>query len=374
MKIRQITSALVLLIAGVTSERLLATNTSPSVVAGVWKGTIGGAPVVACLTPASEQPGSYYYTRHGESISLYLTNDNASVLHEGLTQSTGATWMIETVSDKEMAGTWSNGTSRKLSIKLSRLAELGNESGDECGAPGSKSFYAFNKARLDALPINAHVSQNSRSLYRKSDAAVVNMPLEIENVDAVKILTTGWLDSHTASSYACHFRQSVSGQGNNEPFQYKYTLTLRSISPSWLVATQLGSSSCGDGDSIPSDIESFVWNRTSGKEVSIWDWISNGTPARTPSPALQAVIMKFTRFDGAPSDCRDAIENNSEYVIWPTSRGLVFEGMVFASRACLFETEVPYDSLRQFMTQSGLSAADSFKEENARDLYNDQLQ
>lgn len=100
------------------------------------------------------------------------------------------------------------------------------------------------------MTIDAHALHNSRALYRKSDAAVVDMPLDIDNVDAVKMLTAGWLDSHTASSYACHFRQSVSRPDNNEPFQYKYTLTLRSISPRWLVATHLGSSSCGDGDSI----------------------------------------------------------------------------------------------------------------------------
>ncbi len=237
------------------------------------------------------------------------------------------------------------------------LLAAGLASGQSPATTGSPQD---NGPRLDRLPIHVVVDETTRSIYRVRDVASITMPKDLDDVDAVVALTKGWLDDHMAASLAC--------------LHYRYSLTLRSLSSQWLVATQLGSSECGDGESTPSDIESFLWNRASGKEVSPWDWLAESAPANTPGPALQAIIMKFTRFDSAPSDCREAIESNAEYVVWPTSRGLVFEGMVYSSRACLFETEVPYEALRQFMTKAGLDAAASFQHEKARDLYDDGLQ
>jgi hypothetical protein len=218
------------------------------------------------------------------------------------------------------------------------------------------------------------VSGTAVSIYKSPDTAFVSVSTNIDDVDAVVALTKPWLDEHTAAAYSCRTRHGESHSETAEPFQYRYELTVRSFSSHWLVATQLGGASCGDGESIASDIESFIWSRPSGTEVSPWDWINDKTPEHTPGPALQAAIMTYTRFDSAPPDCRDAITNNTDYVVWPTSRGMVFEGMVYSSRACLFETEVPYKALLRFMTKAGLEAAASFQSAKARDLYDDQLQ
>jgi hypothetical protein len=346
---------------------------------GVWKGTIGSARVVACLTPATNQPASYYYTQHRTSIPLYAPADGGDVWHEGTPDNPKGQWKIASVTATDITGTWSDGQARSLPLKLSRIARVGPPYGDECDSEGSDGFSAFNKSRVDDEVPSIHTEKDKTLVQAGKGEIAIVMPANFANADTVAKVGRAWLDERMASLYACRFHQQVYPATDGRPYQYRYTLSVRSRSRRWLVATQLGSSSCGEDSEVQSDQASFVWDVRTQKRVWPWEWFANsqaGCPTAcryAPSKALQRAIVSLTRIDAEHADCKRYVEENEDYVIWPTSRGVIFEGLVYAARNCSFETEVPYAALQPFLTRDGSAAAQSFQAEAAPELHSENL-
>lgn len=346
---------------------------------GVWKGTIGNAQVVACLTPPLNQPGSYYYVRHRTSIALYLPAEGGDVWHEGTPDNPKAQWKLASVTNTDITGTWSDGQARALPVKLARIASVAPPYGDECDSEGSEGFKAFNKSRVaDEVPSISAAA--NKTLVEAGDGTIaIVMPAGFPNADSVARIGRDWLDERMAALYACRFHQQVHPDPGGHHYQYRYTLSVRSMSGRWLVATQLGSSSCGEDSEIQSDQASLVWDIGTQKRVFPWNWISGsqvGCPTAcryAPGKALQQVIVSRTNIDAEHADCKRYVEENEDYVVWPTSRGLVFEGLVYAARNCSFETEVPYGALQPYLSETGREVAQSFQAEAAPELNSENL-
>lgn len=343
---------------------------------GVWQGTVGSARVMACLVP-SIQPSSYYYLQHRTSIPLTAIAGKENEWLEGGSSGPSATWQLNENKDGRLTGTWTNNTSphQTLPINLSKLAFIANQIGDECGAEDSASFKAYNKPRIDSTVTRAQEFADKTTLSTPDGAVSIILPPHVSDITSVGSQAHSWLDTRIANLYSCKFDFVTDPSATGNSLRYQYKLYIRLRSPHWLVATQLGYKYCGDANSTQSDQDVFVWNLDMKTQVNPWTWIANsevGCPEtchRKPPKALRALIMSMTHPNSENKECARLDRDNDTYLIRPTSRGLIFSGIVYESRDCDFDTEIPYAALQTFLTQKGKEAAQSFLTDKAADLH-----
>lgn len=92
----------------------LAIGASPPALKGVWEGTVGAKPVMACFN-ADFPSGSYYYKQFLRPIQL-TTKDNDKNWHE---EGETGIWELATPINEVMGGRWrSPKTKVSLPIKL----------------------------------------------------------------------------------------------------------------------------------------------------------------------------------------------------------------------------------------------------------------
>lgn len=342
---------------------------------GVWQGTIGSAHIMACLVPAT-QLSSYYYLQHRTSIPLTHVTGEANEWQEGSASGPRATWQLTSSKNGQLIGKWisNNSSHQELPIKLSRLASVTSQVGDECGDEKSASFKAYNKPRVDSTV--THIKEFSdKAMLSTSDGGIaIILPPNTNDISSVARQAHSWLDAKIADFYSCKFDFASNPSNSPDSFRYQYKLYVSLRSPHWLVATQLGYKYCSDANTVQSDQEVFVWNLDASIQVNPWTWIANSedgcpeTCRRKPSKALQDLIVSMTHPNDENRECARLVHNNDTYLIRPTSRGLVFSGIVYQSRDCDFDTEVPYDALQKFLTPNGKEVTKSFLTDRAPDL------
>lgn len=207
------------------------------------------------------------------------------------------------------------------------------------------------------------------------DAIAIVLPPDTGDAAVIGHQAQSWLNTKVAGLYACRLNFDSTTTQGTESFHFSYRLYVRSHSPHWLVGRQLGAKYCGEDSQIQSDQDAFVWDLNTGEEVNPWTWIANsktGCPEtchNEPPSALRELIVTLTPPNPDNGECKRLAHDNDSYFIWPTSRGFVFAAIVYPSRDCDFETEVPYASLQPFLTDAGKLAAKSFVSEKAPDLH-----
>ena len=122
---------------------LLAAATSPAHAAepamtGLWEGSIGRYPIIACFDTGGFQRGSYYYRKVLVPIGLWH-DDDTNTWSEGLSsRADPVIWSISVASNGELTGTWRQ-KDRELPIRLKRQEWSKHEDG--WGNPCDSSEY-----------------------------------------------------------------------------------------------------------------------------------------------------------------------------------------------------------------------------------------
>jgi hypothetical protein len=353
-------------------------SAEPDATLGVWRGTIGSAQIMACFVPYAIHDSSYYYLRHRTSIRLTHMDSPDSVWLEGDAAKPRVTWHLTLSKGGRLKGTWTdnvNQGAKPYSVDLARLAFTTSRLGDECGEEASTSYKAFNKPRGESEISHVQTFGDKTLVSVMKGAIAIVLPPNTRDASVIGHEAKSWLDEKVSNLYSCQFNFDSMKSEHSRAFHFRYRLYIQSRSPRWLVGTELGSKYCGDDNQVQSDQDAFVWNLDANIEINPWTWIANakaGCPEtchNAPPSTLHALIVKLTHPNPDNPECVQLVRDNDTYFTWPTSRGLVFAGVVYASRDCDYKTEVPYDALQTFLTKAGKSAAKSFKSEQAPDLH-----
>jgi hypothetical protein len=127
---------------------------------GVWQGTIGRSPIVACFQP-SEPQGNYYYVRFGQSLELSQAGDRADWSENSWQEgsSTGS-WHLESMQRNAVRGRWTEAAKhRELPLRLSRVPLNGEDVAQSCrSAAYGRAYYQFVKKSLRKTFVRAGLS------------------------------------------------------------------------------------------------------------------------------------------------------------------------------------------------------------------------
>jgi hypothetical protein len=336
---------------------------APAALPGVWQGTVGDLPVRACFVQReSDSFGAYYYLSRGRTIALGAEEGREGAFVEGNGAPAGQPhWRIERADASILAGRWS-GNGRTLPIRLTRLAlPAGEES--PCAS------LLFHRPRLAGVRIVRRrgavdgVSFTKLALDTGGRFEIVfeTFALDGESAAAQRInaaLGQGlagdpphWLDCA---------RDSL-GQGPNEG-AFEERLPPAMISRRWLSVAHHWDGFCGGAH--PDSSNSYrLFDRSSGREVDLYDWLNESAVRRegprgteeeikTLQPAFRAVILNRWRPEQA--ECEDVVRTSEFWNIGLTRRGFVLEpSLPHVVQACGETFTVSFDRLRPFLSEQG---------------------
>ncbi len=337
---------------------------------GVWAGTVGTAPIHACLdhTPYQEK-GAYYYDRVKRLLRLEPGPAPGKWFEQAIDGKNGALWTIA-VQDGALTGAWSDGK-KVLPLRLARIGGPSKDYGGPC------ADMAFHRPRLDAVHLSTKAALLEGAKYTVTtfkawpwfddQAEISTFSLEgsspaITKVNALLRLplpkpggTGEWLDCMAAN---------VNSIGTDGEYWRAVEPTL--ITNRWLGVRDSTESSCG-GAHPNSDNAPRTFDLARGVEVDPLDWFGPQAvhrehydgetgEAKTLTPAFRKAILLGWKADGA--ECRDAVSQQEFWRVGIARGALVFSPeLPRVAMACGDDIKVPLARLRPWFNQEGRAIA-----------------
>lgn len=326
---------------------------------GVWEGTLGTQPIVACFNTGFAS-GSYFYQRHKAPIQLRAPEKTPDWLETGDT----GRWSLDAVQGNALTGTWrsAKGTGAALPIRLRRVDAGDSETA--CGGdayagrletpprvvPGTRKDYAPGRsyrplrfAGQETLelfapePATARINRDLRAQLDMGKEALdeyfgkrrdflgrMGFPAEDERTAEPSYWNSQWL--------SVRFYQWAAGTGRNG-ISWSYT----------------------------------TWDMQSGQRVNPWSWV--GVRAEGSSAALTPRLRRFLfRRDGidpakAEADCEANYAEGAYYDLTLEAKGLRFSQPEYG-RGCELDFEVPYAELAPVLSPAGKAAVQRILAQN----------
>lgn len=330
---------------------------------GVWEGTLGTKPIVACFN--SDYPsGSYFYKQYKKAIALGHS-DKDSFWHEG--GETGL-WVLDPVKGTTLSGTWKSvkGTPVTLPIRLDLADAKGGDKAcasdgyaGQLEAPpkieiGKKEEYAtgrsFRRLRfagqetIELFGPEPTLAAINRELRRDFDTGKdtikeyfdkrreflgrVGVPAEDENTTEPEYWTSQWLSIRNYTWAAGTGRAGIS----------------------WFYRT---------------------WDIQTGKQVDLWTWFGSrkeslrvpgvgpviATSGGSMTPKLRRFLFRHGGIDPkkAEENCEFNYKEDAYYDLTLEAKGMRFAQPDFGN-GCAIEIEVPYAELGPVLTSAGKAA------------------
>lgn len=345
---------------------------------GIWRGTIGGAKVMACLErPDTLNDSQYYYLRHRFSISL--TFDGGGTWSEApgnrwVEGAPDAIWTLRMPEGGVIEGTWSSADgSRKLPIRLSRVADAGASMGAGCDGGDNPARRAFNAPRVAAQKLDVNEVGGYRSVSAlDGHVSMTELPATMPHAASFNASMRAWFAGSVAGYYECAFSSSYGPDYND-------TYDVELLSPTWLVARHNWSGYCG-GAHPDAETDYTTWDLATGKTVSPWDFLQDShwdymkkaghcaDPAdclRRPPSALAAILVeRFNKDNEGNGDCEGALAGDTlDYLqLHPTRDGLVFStSFAHVIQACDEDIALTWKTLTPFLTRRGKAVMQSLQ-------------
>lgn len=359
------------------STKTLAANADWS---GVWQGTLGQRAIVACF-PDSDNDARYYELKRGDDI-LLRSGKNPGDYAE---RKSGGQWTIR-LDGNDLIGEWtapapkpakSKKGKKKASpesvqspvkhpIKLTRVPTSGSDD-DLCSGPA----YQMPRLEQQKIATGKELSWQGK-LYRSYSTAngnIVGLELVFVNPKdpkAQKINQT--LRQNFRDHLSWYFRCRADA-GANGSWQYKATPTLALWSKHWLTVVEDSLSFCGGSYSNRTH-EAKVYDLRSGSAVDVLSWFQSGTfrlidnaqTLSSASPLGKLVTEQAVR--QSQRGCRNVLEENQWYKIWPSRGGMVFyPELPQVAAACANEIVLTYAQVTPFLSYEGQTAAKELQQE-----------
>jgi len=301
---------------------------------GVWRGTLGTQPVVACFFG---DYGNYYYEKHRHGIELSREAD-AGRWAEGLAQGQASGYWRVDVEDGELRGDWlaPKAGGKALPIRARRVA-LPDPTVASCGSE------AFNAPRFENLALerkNATQAGVHVGIERAEGTDVER--LRLPAADAVLEEPERVLDAQfheaLASAWDCRVE---GGQG-----EFASTQSVEFADASWLVVRVDGGGYCG-GAHPDSWSMYYVFERGSGRRIDTAAWL------KEDNEALWQLLTARAKPEG---ECLEAWQTGAGFPeVRPSPRGLRFDpAFPHVIQACSASVELTMDEARPFLEAEAL--------------------
>ena len=320
---------------------------------GVWTGKLGRASIAACF---DKDAASYYYVKIGVDIPL-VQQKNAGAWEEqkeGNRNGPTGTWQLSPPEDEAMTGVWmSPDGKRTLPIALTMATKKSESS---CLSP------AYNVPRATAF---VRIPDKETSVgglrIRTFQARDINIAgLEIADKSAqlaplkqfVEKLNRDLLEQYLDCARSAEDREDWTGS-----IEFTGIVKLESVTQHFVLLRQSSAYFCAGAH--PDDSSSLlVVDRRSGETIDIENWLKD------PLDAIGRILLQLM----APfvaghllRPCKDALEKDTTFVIWPSLDGLVLApNLPHVIEACSEEMIIPYARLASRLTPAGRRGAAEF--------------
>jgi hypothetical protein len=303
---------------------------------GVWRGTLGTQPVVACFFG---EYGNYYYEKHRHGIELSRDAD-ARRYAEGLAQGEATGYWRVAVEAGELRGEWQppKPAGKPQPIRAKRVA-LPDPAVASCGSE------AFNAPRLENL------SLSSKSAVQAGLAVTLDQA-EGTDVSRLRLREPGPAGAVIARALDAQFHEALAsawdcrvegGQG-----EYASTQAVEFADTRWLVVRADGGGYCGGAH--PDSWSSFyVFDRTSGRRIDTAGWIK---------PENEGLWQRLVAKAKPEGECIEAWQSGAGFPeVRPSKLGLRFDpAFPHVMQACSASVELSMDEARPYLAAEALRA------------------
>jgi hypothetical protein len=353
--------------------------------AGVWSGTIGGLPIMACMQHSEYRDvAAYYYRKHMKIITLTspLSEPSANEMPQWIEGSNredapkSPQWKLSAVDANTLTGTWSalpERGAKALPIALKRVA---TEPDDDniCGSS------AFNAPRVTPVKI-------TRKAAKKDGIAYMDITADVGKQFDVSIGTFGLLGNSIAvqkinaelgkvipvdplkSNYLECVTGPLSSQGTDG--DYSVGLAPDLITRNYMVSQESYSDYCG-GAHPNYSVSWRNWDLRTGAEINLWNWLSPKAVIQTfkkeydyteikIQPALRKILKKKWLVIAEP-ECRDVINDHDYWKLHLTRNGVAYyPDLAHAITACEADLLFSFTELAPLLSPVGKKALASFR-------------
>lgn len=268
-------------------------NAAPTDLAGVWKGTLGKAPITACFNAAPDSNGSYYYQRFLTPIQLTREKSGEPWAEDGKT----GFWQLDALQGETLTGTWTKAAgSTPLPLALTRSSAEG------CGGD------AYN-APMEAAPLPVKVEKNTfgeHAYQVRTQGAQVILKLEGDGPAIHKInrqLARLAVSPEGQQAFFSERREYLGRDGSANTSEISVTPTY--WSSQWItVKFYRWTAGYGRGG-ISWGLH--TWNLQTGESVDPWTWVGTRFEWYSPFSGHVNLPKKFATWlqtqATADSDC-----------------------------------------------------------------------
>lgn len=339
-----------------------AADPPPPVWQGVWQGTIGALPIRACLQRRTPDYafGSYYYLSKLRSIRLDQQN-GSTVWSEGEVSGRKPRWTFRNVGGALLTGAWSDGA-RTLPFRLTRLPGTDTDTG--CGDA------RYNAPRLRPVTVRSAPARQDGIAYTKLSFdvgpgfdGVVIRTFALPGGDAATRRINARLrrgmtsDPRRGDWWEC-LAGSLDSHGSDGDYDDRIAPTL--VTARWVAAREGSGTECGGAHPNFGET-SLTFDRRTGAEVDLHDWLNAGAVERDASsepaivtirPALRRAIIAHA--GEMEPECRAAAQDEGFWDIGLARAGLRFTPfMPHVLTPCAEPVLVPWSALRPFLGPAG---------------------
>jgi hypothetical protein len=331
---------------------------------GVWRGTLGDAPIVACFDDATG--GEYYYEAHGYS-NLLAQDETGPGWIEGAYYADAATghWTAWHALGPVLAATWTapDGT-RSKPVRLTRLSTIDDKAA-HCDAGEVPAYEAPRRARtalartavgdlpLRELGSGRAIASGLRGQVVSSFSGALKV-LQFDGKDEasqrINAALMAEMERDIASKYGCVVR--------GEPGEFdSVAIELASLDARWVGVRRSGGGYCGGAHPDTwTNVETF--DRHTGDRVDTQSWIVDDEDARNKLAALLFAREFPAEHERQDDECRDAWQPPIlGFDAWPVPGGLaIAPWMPHLAVACEDDVFVPRAALEPFLTDAGRAA------------------
>jgi hypothetical protein len=352
---------------------------SPPPFHGVWNGNIGKLPITACINADIEsyRSASYYYHRHLSPIELRI-EDGAITNTSTTWREANGIWQIDSASSDQINGTWTSADgTRKLPIKLTRVALSANDSADGITPCGSDAYNAAIVASLKTT--HGPIVSAGKVKYRVITDA---LPSGEQSWQTIELVGNGPAIAAINQSIREHIgeqgkmglacRSMAMNSSASEGVDYQEVGV--TILGRWISVTKRSATDCRVLSREAFE-ETFLWDVTTGKQESLFSLIIGAeapnkreyipTEGNLPEALDKFIARRFGQGDpGAHLSMHDLEScygpyqpGGYSYQLKLFSDGIIFEIPATRDSTCGVSFQFTFKELRPFLNKKGRQIA-----------------
>jgi hypothetical protein len=328
---------------------------------GVWEGTVGRSPVRLCIDGLGDGParGSYYYLSQLEPIALSEEDGEGGWIERAPGDEGEAHWNFAEQSAAALRGQW-----RRLRVTHPfALRPVPWAEGDWGGPCSSAEFVApllaggevaDTAASFDGWAYTEHRYRPPAHLDGDVMVATFTYPDREPGDGVINAMLRAYLPRGNLGdgAYDC-LAGALSSLGTDG--YVDQTVRPMLVSRVFLGFDEANDQYCGGNHPNAWQVMR-VFDRQSGKEVDLFDWIGapreDGEESILPEALLAAVLARWPA-DAEP-DCREIVGEGRTWMLGLARDGLVFQpDLPHIAMACAERVTVGWQELAPFLDAEG---------------------